>query len=98
MYTPVNLTIPAATVTPQSVGAPDWRNDPIQSRNLAVKLGAAGDSVLLEGTMDNQNWLPLAAAITGDVNWHVVTVNGPYQAFRATKTGTASTATVTGII
>lgn len=101
---PLNLnsytvTIPAGTVTPQFVGGElDWAFEGRQDRRITAQLGAAGDTILVEGTIDLTNWFPLNAAITGDVIPHQILAQGPIRRIRATKSGTAGIATVVAII
>jgi hypothetical protein len=97
--TSVTVSIPAGTTTPQAVGGVlDYLYEGNQDRRLVGQLGAAGDSLLFEGTLDGTNWWPLGAAITGDVLGHAILVEGPLRQIRATKTGTAGIATVTAVI
>lgn len=93
------LNIPAGTVTPQFIGGElDWGFEGRQDRRVTLQLGAAGDTVLLEGTLDLTNWFALNPAITGDVIPHAIIVQGPMRRMRVTKTGTAGIGTVVAII
>jgi hypothetical protein len=93
------MTIPAATVTPQRIGGTlDAAYQPFQQRRVVAQLGAAGDTLLFEATMDNTTWFPVVPSITGDVLPHAVLIEGPVVGIRATKTGTAGAATINAIV
>lgn len=94
------IAIAAATVTATAIGPGDldYRFDGTQNRRLTVTLGNAGDSVLIEGTLDGTTWFTAAAAITGNTTVNLVSLSGPYMRLRATKTGTAGIATITAIV
>lgn len=92
------LSIPAGTVSAQFVtGELDWRFDGNQTRRFVVTLVNGSDSVLLEATLDEVNWFPLANAYTGNTTPNVLVTVGPFVRVRATKTGTNAAATVVAI-
>lgn len=73
----------------------DWRNSSVQQRRIFVSALTGPDTVVIEGSMDGTNWAPMAAAITAVGG---LLIEGPIAYLRATKTGTAAVATVTGIV
>jgi hypothetical protein len=73
----------------------DWRNSGAQDRNIMTNMNAA-DTVTIQGTPDNTNWFTIAT-LTGAASQYT-TVKGPFLAIKATKTGTAGTALVMGLI
>src|SRR5215510_11706205 len=90
------VNIAAGVVTPQAIGGDlDWNYEPNQVRRYTAQLAAAGDTILMEATLDGQNWWPLAAAYTGATTPFNGTVVGPVRRIRATKSGTAGAAVVT---
>lgn len=92
------ITIASGTVTPVLIGGElDWRNDGNQNRTLAISGANAGDSFLIEFTLDKTNWVALQAASTA-ATFYVVHLTGPYAQLRITKTGTNGAATVTAIV
>lgn len=78
-------------------GELDWRFDGNQTRRFVTTLADASDSVLLEATLDEVSWFPLAMAYTGATTPNVLVTVGPLVRVRATKTGTAGAATVVAI-
>lgn len=91
-------TIAAGTVTAQTLGGElDWKRDGQQNRKVAINSANAGDSFLIEGTLDGTNWFSANAALTGATNYYVQLV-GPFFKLRITKTGTNGSAVVTAIV
>lgn len=92
------VSVAAATETAQALGGElDWKFDGQQNRKVAINGATAGDSFLIEGTLDGTNWFSANAALTGATNYYVQLV-GPFFKLRITKTGTAGGATVTAIV
>lgn len=92
------FTIAAGTVTSQLIGGElDWKFDGTQNRRVIIVSATAGDSFLIEGTLDGTNWAAAAAAQTGATSYNV-SLTGPYFQLRITKTGTAGSAIVTAIV
>jgi hypothetical protein len=79
-----------------TVFACDWQVEPTQQRRIFVTMNAA-DSILVEGSPDGVQWTPLIAAFTGSVSGFLL-VEGLVAYIRATKTGAAGNALVTGLI
>jgi hypothetical protein len=89
------IALAAATVTAQSLGGElDWHYDGgLQTRRVVITSATAGDSFLIEGTLNGTDWFTANTALTGSTSY-VVTLTGPYFALRITKTGTAGSATI----
>jgi hypothetical protein len=92
------VAVAAGTETAQALGGElDWKRSGNQNRKVAISSATAGDSFLIEGTLDGTSWFSANAALTGATNYYVALV-GPFFKLRITKTGTAGSATVTAIV
>lgn len=94
-----SISIASGDQTAQAIGGElDWHYDGgLQTRRVVITSATAGDSFLIEGTLDGTVWFSAAAAQTGSTAY-VVTLTGPYFKLRITKTGTAGSATVTYMV
>lgn len=94
-----SIAIASGTVTAQALGGElDWKNCGVQYRTVAISGATAGDSFLLEVSLDNgTTWVSAQAASTGGTNY-VISIPYPVTAMRITKTGTAGAATVTALV
>jgi hypothetical protein len=94
----VTFTIAAGTETANNLGgALAWKFDGNQARRVVITSAHASDSFLIEGTLDGSTWFNAAAAQTGATSY-VVSLTGPYNRLRITKTGTNASAVVQAIV
>lgn len=84
---------------PPGIGAAvgcDWQFEPRQQRRFFVVMNAA-DTVVIEGSADGTQFVPMRAPFTGS-NTGFLVVDGPVAAVRARKIGNAGNALVVGLI